>query len=343
MTTVLSLMLTETNESPAVVATLLDREAAVFAEIARLFAARRPMVVTTAARGSSDHAATFFKYLMEIRTGVPVASIGPSVASIYGAPLRLDAGVHVTVSQSGASPDIVALQAAAKRGGAVTIAVVNVTDSPLAREADLVLALHAGAERSVAATKSFIATGAALAAMVAAIAGDGALRRGVDALPGALAAASAVDTVDIAGTLAAATSFYTAGRGPGYAIALEAALKAKETTGIHAEAFSLAELMHGPLRLVGAGFPVVAFVPDDAAFDHNRQALERLATLGAVARPLSTTPLPGSGGAVPTTGFGLIDPLVSIACYYRMIEAVARHKGLDPDRPANLSKVTATT
>ncbi|SMH28802.1 SIS domain-containing protein [Azospirillum agricola] len=343
MTTTQSLMLTETNESPAVVAALLDREAAVFAEIARLFAARRATVVTTAARGSSDHAATFFKYLMEIRTGIPVASIGPSVASVYEAPLRLDGGVHVTVSQSGASPDIVALQAAARRGGAVAVAVVNVTDSPLAREADLVLALHAGAERSVAATKSFIATGAALAATVAAVSGDDALRKGVHALPKALAATAAVDSSGIADALAEATSFYTAGRGPGYAIALEAALKAKETAGIHAEAFSLAELMHGPLRLVGAGFPVVAFVPDDAAFDHSRQALERLTALGAIARPLSTKALPGSGGTVPTTGFGLIDPLVSIACYYRMIEAVARRRGFDPDRPANLSKVTSTT
>ncbi len=125
------------------VATLLEKEKPVFAEIARLFSSARPSVVTTAARGSSDHAATFFKYLFEITCGVPVASVGPSIASVYGAALHLKGGVHFTVSQSGASPDIVALQDAAKKGGATTIAVVNVTDSPLAKQADIVLGLNA--------------------------------------------------------------------------------------------------------------------------------------------------------------------------------------------------------
>jgi glucosamine--fructose-6-phosphate aminotransferase (isomerizing) len=128
-----SLMLKEAGEAPQVVATLLEKEAPVFAEIARLFSTARPSVITTAARGSSDHAATFFKYLFEISCGVPVASIGPSIASVYGSELRLNGGIHFTVSQSGGSPDIIALQAAAKRGGATTIAVVNVTDSPLAK------------------------------------------------------------------------------------------------------------------------------------------------------------------------------------------------------------------
>ncbi len=139
-----SLMLMEAGQSPEVVATLLDKEKPAFDEIAKLFSAAAPSVVTTAARGSSDHAATFFKYLFEISCGVPVASIGPSIASIYGSSLHLKNGVHFTVSQSGASPDIVALQDAAKRGGATTIAVVNVTDSPLAKQADIVIGLNAG-------------------------------------------------------------------------------------------------------------------------------------------------------------------------------------------------------
>src|SRR5688572_15694037 len=125
-----SLMLQEAGQSPDVVATLLQKEKPVFAEIAKLFSSVRPSVVTTAARGSSDHAATFFNYLFEITAGIPVASVGPSIASVYGTALQLKDGVHFTVSQSGASPDIVALQDAAKRGGATTIAVVNVTDSP---------------------------------------------------------------------------------------------------------------------------------------------------------------------------------------------------------------------
>jgi len=337
-----SLMLTEAGQSPEVVATLLEKEKPAFEAIAKLFSTASPAAVTTAARGSSDHAATFFKYLFEISCGVPVASIGPSIASIYGSSLHLKNGVHFTVSQSGASPDIVALQDAAKRGGATTIAVVNVTDSPLAKQADIVVGLNAGPEKSVAATKSFIASVAALAGVTAAISGSSALSAALAKLPAALAATAGIDAHAAEDVLFNATSLYTAGRGPAFAIALEAALKAKETAGLHAEAFSLAELMHGPMRLVQPGFPIVAFLPDDAAFDNNVAALERLRNLGATTAPFSTAPLAGINTRMPSTGNGLIDPLVSLLCYYRVIEAVTRRRGFDPDKPANLLKVTET-
>jgi glucosamine--fructose-6-phosphate aminotransferase (isomerizing) len=337
-----SLMLQEAGQSPEVVATLLRKEKPVFDEIAKLFSKNAPSVVTTAARGSSDHAATFFKYLFEITCGIPVASVGPSIASVYGTPLRLKGGIHFTVSQSGASPDIVALQEAAKRGGATTIAVVNVTDSPLAKQADLVLDLNAGAEKSVAATKSFIASVAALSGVTAAIGASGDLQAALEKLPEVLSATSGIDTAAAEDVLFNATSLYTGGRGPAFAIALEAALKAKETSGLHAEAFSLAELMHGPMRLVQPGFPILAFTPDDAAYANNVKALERLSKLGATTVPFSTKELPGINLRVPTTGNGLLDPLVSLLVYYRMIEAVTRRKGFDPDKPANLLKVTET-
>ncbi|MEZ2129975.1 MULTISPECIES: SIS domain-containing protein [unclassified Sinorhizobium] len=337
-----SLMLKEAGEAPAVVATLLEKEKPVFVEIAKLFSSSRPAVVTTAARGSSDHAATFFKYLFEISHGIPVASIGPSIASVYGSPLSLKGGIHFTVSQSGASPDIVALQDAAKRGGAVSIAVVNVTDSPLAKEADIVLGLNAGPEKSVAATKSFIASVAALSGVTAAVTGKAALQSALEKLPEALAETAGIDGSAAEDVLFKAASLYTAGRGPSLAIALEAALKAKETSGLHAEAFSLAELMHGPMRLVQPGFPIVAFVPNDAAFANNVQALERLQKLGATVVPFSATPVAGINLRMPSTGNGLLDPLVSLLCYYRLIESVTRRKGFDPDKPANLLKVTET-
>ncbi|GAA3093079.1 SIS domain-containing protein [Rhizobium viscosum] len=337
-----SLMLQEAGQSPEVVATLLEKEKPAFAEIARLFSSARPSVVTTAARGSSDHAATFFKYLFEITCGVPVASIGPSIASVYNAPLHLEGGIHFTVSQSGASPDIVALQDAAKKGGATTIAVVNVTDSPLANQADIVLGLNAGAEKSVAATKSFIASVAALTGVTAAIGSKADLQAALEKLPAALAATSGIDTAAAEEVLFSAASLYTGGRGTAFAIALEAALKAKETAGLHAEAFSLAELMHGPMRLVQPGFPIVGFVPEDAAFDNNVKALDRLQKLGATTVPFSTKPLAGVNLQVPTTGNGLVDPLVSLLVYYRLIESVTRRKGFDPDKPANLLKVTET-
>lgn len=335
-----TLMAREADETPEVVARLADAAAPALAALAPALRAAR--LVTTAARGSSDHAATVFKYLMELGCGVPVASIGPSVASVYDRPLRLDGAVHVTVSQSGASPDIVALQAAAKAGGAVTVAVVNVAGSPVARAADVVIALGAGPEHSVAATKSCIASVAALAGLAVAAGAGGGLAEGLARLPQALAdTAPEVDgkAVDL---LAGAASLYVAGRGPGFGIAQEAALKAKETAAIHAEAFSLAEVMHGPARLVGAGFPVAAFVANDAARPGSLAALDRLAAMGAPVLALSSLDLPCPTVQVPETGCGWLDPVVGLLAWYRLIEAVARARGHDPDRPANLRKVTET-
>jgi len=221
-----SLMRQETMEASSVVSRLLSAEAATIDEIKRIFRQRAPRVLTTAARGSSDHAASFFKYLFEISVGLPVASIGPSVTSVYNARLQLQDGLHFTVSQSGASPDIVALQKAAKQGGAVTVAVVNVIDSPLANDADIVLNLNAGKEQSVAATKSCIAAAAALAAVTAAITEDQSLDRALARLPEALELTthSTIDPAVIS-RLAAINEIYAVGRGTGFAVALEAALK----------------------------------------------------------------------------------------------------------------------
>lgn len=337
-----SLMLQETEQAPTVVAELLSKEQDSFKEIARLFAQKQPAVITTAARGSSDHAATFFKYLTEITTGIPVASIGPSIASVYKTPLRVQNAMHFTVSQSGGSPDIVAMQKAAKDGGALTVAVVNVVDSPLGREADIVLPLHAGTEKSVAATKSYIASVAALCGVTAAISGDKGLKAGLEKLPEALANTKMADYGKAADILFNAKSLYTGGRGTGLAIAMEAALKAKETANIHAEAFSLAELMHGPMRLVEEGFPIVAFMSEDQSKPSNIQALERLASYGGSIVSLSQFDTIGANLPAASTGNALIDPLVSIMNYYRMIEAVTRRKGFDPDKPRNLAKVTET-
>lgn len=335
-----TLMLRETREAADTVRRLLSQQAERLAEAAQeLGSAAGPL--TTAARGSSDHAVTAFKYVCEIGMGRPVASIGPSVASVYRAPLKLDGGIHLTVSQSGASPDIVALQAAASEGGARTIAIVNVDDSPLARAADLVVPIGAGKEHSVAATKSFIASAAVLFALVAGASKNAALSAGIKALPEALERLEDIDVEPLSELLASAASCFVTGRGPAYGIALEAALKAKETAGIHAEAFSTAELMHGPLQLVQPGFPVVVFVGDDAARAGSLEAIERLRQLGGKVLPITTTEI---GGALrtPGTGHAATDALVFAATWYRAIEKAARQLGRDPDRPANLRKVTET-
>ncbi|WP_254799423.1 SIS domain-containing protein [Falsochrobactrum tianjinense] len=338
-----SFMRKETIEASAVVSYLLAGEVATFAEIKRLFERRKPRVITTCARGSSDHAATFFKYLFEISVGVPVASVGPSITSVYNGRLQLEDGLHFTISQSGASPDIIALQKAAKQGGAITVAVVNMLDSPLAQQADIVVALHAGKEQSVAATKSCIASAVALAAVTAEISGDSALKKALNQLPDALEkTTAAIIHAELISQLSKLEDMYVVGRGPGLAIALEGALKAKETCGIHAEAFSLAEVMHGPIRLIKGGFPILAFLNKDNAFSANELAIERLIGLGADVVTIGAESNLTQTVQIRSTDHGLIDPLVGLGAYYNLIEQIAKARGLDPDKPQNLSKITET-
>ncbi len=338
-----SAMAAETREAPAAVARLLAHEAANLRALGHRLATLAPHVVVTCARGSSDHAAAYLKYLLEITTGTPVASIGPSVASIYGAPLRLPGGVLISVSQSGQSPDLVALQAAARQSGALTVAFVNVTDSPLARAADVVIGLHAGPERSVAATKSFVASIAAAAALAAAWSGDLALQAAVDRLPDSLGRAIDCDWSAARAAFDGAASLYVLGRGPGFPIALEAALKCKEVAAIHAEAFSTAEVMHGPLRLVQPRFPVLALLPEDAAAAASRLGLARIAEAGGALYTATTTrEAPGRHLPCAATGHGLTDPIAMVLPFYALIESVSRARGLDPDQPANLRKITET-
>jgi glutamine---fructose-6-phosphate transaminase (isomerizing) len=336
-----SLMARETAEAPAAVARLLDRNAAAIAALGQSLRVLNPPVILTCGRGSSDHAAAYFKYLVEIVLGVPVASVGPSIASVYDAPLRLKGAAMVTISQSGKSPDIVALQRAAKAAGALTIALVNRTDSPVAAAADIVVPLHAGEETSVAATKSFIASCAAAAAVVAAWSGDAALQAAVDRLPETLDDALRQDW-SAADSLASESSLYVLGRGPALAVAEEAALKFKETAALHAEAFSPAEVMHGPLQLVERGFPVLALAPDDRAAPTTRAALEKLAASGAKLFTASPLALPGQRLAAAASGHGLIDPIAMIQSFYVLAERIARLRGRDPDRPERLRKVTET-
>ncbi|GGK41290.1 SIS domain-containing protein [Salinarimonas ramus] len=338
-----SLMRAETDEASAVVARALACERETLARIGRRLADAPPPLITTAARGSSDNAVSVFEYLSAIVLGIPVASIGPSVASAYGARLRLEGAVHISVSQSGASPDIIALQKAAREGGATTIALVNVADSPLAAGADLVVPLHAGEEKSVAATKTCLASAALLAGIVAAASGDATLAAGLAALPEALAAPSEGDVEGLVEGLVAARSLFVLGRGPGYGVAREAALKAKETAALHAEAISLAEVQHGPKQLVAAGFPVLAFVADDAARAASERALDGLAGQGAQVRVVGPVADPSHGGLrTAATGAPLLDPLVALCAFYRVIEQAARARGHDPDAPSHLAKVTRT-
>ena len=333
----MSAMAREAAEAPEAVARFIDRNAAALTEIGARLRHKPPPVILTSARGSSDHAAGYFKYLVEILHGVPCCSIGASVVSVYGVKLAVRDAVCVTISQSGQSPDIVALQEAAKKAGALTIALVNVDDSPAGNSADICLPLHAGPELCVAATKSFIASLAAGAAITAQWLGNGDLLAALSRLPEDLRRASEIYWPEAIGLATHAESLYVLGRGPSLPIAGETALKLKETCAIHAEAYSLAEVMQGPLELLGEGFPILAYSPEDQSRTSSREAIARMKSTGAHIL------VAGEGGLhVVRTAHPLLDPISMIQTAYGFIEKTAHARGRDPDRPRLLKKVTET-
>jgi len=337
-----TLMAAEIDEASEAVARQLAANRNAIATLAAKLRARDPAVVVTIARGSSDHAALYLKYLIEIGLGLPCASVGPSIGSVYRRPFRLEGAVAITISQSGRSPDIVAMQQAAKEAGALTIALVNDTTSPVANDADECLPLHAGPERAVAATKSMIASLVAGASLVAAWSEDAALASALEAVPALLAGPDAVVPAEALAFIVAQRQALVLGRGATFGIAAEAALKLKETCALHAEAFSAAEVLHGPAALIEPGFPVLAFMPQDAAREAMEATLHRLAELGARCLTYDTKAAPGVI-EVAAAAHPLVTPIAMIHAFYRLAEAAARARGRDPDRPPHLSKVTRTT
>ncbi len=335
-------MAREVAEIPQAAARFLLTSGPAVAEAATALRAIDPGLIVTVARGSSDHAATYLKYAVELLAGVPVASVGPSVASIYGRPLRLTGAACIGISQSGQSPDIVEMMRAGREGGALSIAITNFADSPMGAASNHCLPLQAGIEQSVAATKTFVVSVVAGLALVAEWRQDEDLRRAVAALPETLDQALAMDWTPLAARLSRAQSAYVLGRGPAFAIASEAALKLKETCGLHAEAYSSAEVLHGPAAIVQAQFPVLALGIADAALSNVVATAQRLVDQGADvfltgATVEGATTLPSVGGLHP-----LVAPLALATSFYGLVERLARRRGFDPDTPPHLRKVTET-
>ena len=300
-----------------------------------------PPLVMTCARGSSDHAATYAKYLIETRVRTPVASFAPSTASLHAAPWRhLKGTLFLAISQSGRSPDILLSARAAQDAGALVVALVNDPDSPLAELAEVAIPLLASPERSVAATKSFIATLVAILGLVASWTDQEDLHQAFDQAPQVLRSAWNLDWSPAEAALLEASNLFVVGRGLSYAIALEAALKLKETCGLHAEAFSAAEVKHGPMALVGTGFPVMMLRPSEGgnAFD----ALVR-DFIGRGARVMVTGGEQEGALALPVPpAHPALAPMAAIQSFYRMAASLSIARGLDPDNPPYLRKVTET-
>jgi glutamine---fructose-6-phosphate transaminase (isomerizing) len=335
-------MAAESREAAEILRRQAGALAQPIAELADRLRRHPPQVVLTCARGSSAHAATFGKYLIERHAGIPVSSVAPSIASLYRQRLAIQGQLFIAISQAGRSADVIESAAMAKSAGAITVAIVNDADSPLARASDIVLPVGARRELSVAATKTFVASLAVLLRLVATWTSDGGLQRGLDRLPGRLAAAAELDWSAAVPALTRAHSVMAIGRGPTLAIAREASLKLKEACNVHAEAFSSAEFQHGPLSLVEKDYPVLLFTPNDAAAEGLREFALDLAAKGAcvfaTGDPVSgATSLPALEPDHPD-----IDPICLVQTFYQLVIRIAQRRGRDVDRPRHLQKVTRT-
>jgi glucosamine--fructose-6-phosphate aminotransferase (isomerizing) len=339
-------MALEAADAPSICAAQVATNADLVRSAGQRLRALDAPFAATLARGSSDQAAAFAKVLLETRVAMPTLSHAPSIGALYKTTSPRFAGaVLIAVSQSGQSPDLLAAAAAARQKGALVVAIVNDPLSPLAEQAEIVIPVHAGPERSVAATKTFIGTLVALTHLVAEWAQDQRLLSALDQVGEVLSAAAGAGWSNFAPLLREAQSMLVLGRGLTLPIAGEAALKLKETSGLHAEAFSTAEVAHGPMTLVGPGDPVLVLGPIDEARAGLAERIQDFSSRGATVLAAgraadveaATHRLPTS-----TTGDPVIGAIGYIQSFYDLANALALARGRDPDRPPHLAKVTQT-
>ena len=334
-------MYREASEAAEVVRAQYERNRLEVEKLGSKLRSLVPRVVITSARGSSDHAATFAKYLIETRTGVLTASAAPSVSSIYGIQQDLRQCLFLAISQSGRSPDLVATAVAAKSAGAIIVALVNADNSPLGDIADVLLPLCAGPEQSVAATKSYIASLAAIVHLVAGWNEDKQLMDALKDAPDLLARAWQLDWSPALPTLTRAEHLFVIARGVGLGVAQEAALKCKETCRLHAEAFSGAEVRHGPQALLQSNFPTLMFTQNDETRP-DMEALARELIARNVAVLIACNAVPGATQLPTVDAHAAIQPLLLAQSFYKLANALSIARGCDPDRPPHLRKITET-
>lgn len=343
----MTVMSHEAKQAPELVAQQLDINRVIMREIAIRLQKNPPKFALTIARGSSDHAATYAKYLFETQLGLVTASAAPSVQTLYGAKLHLEHSVVLGISQSGKSEDICTTMRMARENNAITIALVNNTDSPLADIAEYVIDLHAGTEHAVAATKSYICSLTALCHLISELNPNKELQNALSQLPEKLLEALTMDWSELSTVYQAVQDTIVIGRGYGFPIAQESALKFKETCAIHAEAFSSAEFIHGPLALLTDSYPILCYAQHDKSYQSVVDLINRANAIG------SKTLLAGAKNLVkdtqadiylplPTSLHPMCDPIIAIQAFYPAIAELAVKRGFNPDKPENLQKITST-
>jgi glucosamine--fructose-6-phosphate aminotransferase (isomerizing) len=339
---------TELREQPAALARLLERQSARADELGSVFRRDDIQYVLIASRGSSSNAARYAQYVIGRANRVPVTFATPSLYTIYEQPPRLDGAIVLGISQSGASPDVRAVIAEARRQGRPTIALTNDEESPLASEAEFVLPLEAGEEKAVAATKTYLNSLGAIAMLFAAIGNDSVARAQLDRVPNVLE-----EQIELSFATAPALSQYAdvigatvVARGVNYGTAYEIALKIRELSGLMVEAYSPADLMHGPIAAIQPGWPVILVAPTGPAHESVAELVPALASRQA--RLLAVSDVPGlllkSNTPLPlVTGVPeWLSPLVAVVPGQVTAMQLAQQRGLDVDNPSGLRKITLT-
>lgn len=328
-----TIMEQEARTAPQKIAGQLEANVAIMQELGEKLRAFDPRFVMIVGRGSSDHAGVFAKYLFEIEAGVPTFAAAPSVASVYGKTLKLEGALVIVISQSGRSPDILAQARMAKNAGAFCVALVNDESAPIKDIVDVVVPLRAGEEKAVAATKSYLATLSAILQLAAAWTQSESLASAVASLPQALQTAVDAEPQLTPESVADVKNLVVLGRGLGYAVSKEIALKLKEVCSIHAEAFSSAEFLHGPVTLVEKKLTIVDVCIGDESYASHIEQIENVSQRGADLVYLNQT---------STDIHPRVAPLALLQRFYIDVAAVAIARGIDPDQPAGLKKVTQT-
>jgi len=338
----------EIHEQPEVLSRLLERERTSIQQLAATIRRRAVTHVVIAARGTSDNAGRYAKYLLGAANGLVVALATPSLFTIYQQPPRFRDALVLAISQSGKSPDIVAVLAEARRQGAPTAAITNVADSDLAREADHVIDLHAGVERSIAATKTYTSELAAIAALSASLVDGAEMWQALEEIPGVVAATLSMDDeiARIAQRYRYMRDCVVIGRGYNYATAFELALKLKELTYTIAEPYSSADFLHGPLALIEHGFPAILIAPSGAMLPEMRRFIRTLkqkqAEVVVISDDRQTLAAADTPLALPQAVPEWLSPISAIIPGQLLALYLAHARRYDPDHPRGLRKVTQT-
>ncbi|WP_206076906.1 SIS domain-containing protein [Massilia horti] len=335
-------MLKEAVSAADCVALQLLEDVERYSELGRRLRSTNFNSAVTVARGSSDHASSYLAYLIMSRMGRLVTSLPMSLITLYKSPLVTQGTLAIAISQSGQSPDVVEPIRYFRDGGATTVALVNDAASPLAQAAEWTMPLHAGKEQSVAATKSFITSLVAGARLVSEWQNDAELKEGIAALPDALRTAAQTDWSRAIDVLAPARNIMVVGRGISFPVALESALKFKETSALQAEAFSGAEIKHGPMALIEEGYPLVIFATRGPTQAGLVALADEMRGRGAHVLLAAPEDVASRDLTLPVAATPDLDPIVAIQAFYVMAAHLSKARGLDPDRPRHLSKVTKT-